>query len=91
MILTESWDSTARLWTSDGEALAVLGGNTGGLSSAVFNPDGDLIVIASGDNIPRLGKLYDMEQMIQLVKEKINLELDLNNCIKYLESFCYLD
>jgi WD40 repeat protein len=35
-ILTVSWDSTARLWDRVGKPLAVLGGHTAGVISAVF-------------------------------------------------------
>ena len=59
MILTASWDNTAKLWDIKGNEIASLEHHTGNVSSAVFNANGDMILTTShyyGD-----AKLWDMQ------------------------------
>ena len=49
-------DSTAKVWdVATGEEVHTLAGHAGTVTSAVFSPDGTLIVTASDDNTARCG------------------------------------
>ncbi len=58
MILTASWDGTAKLWDLQGNELTSFEGHSGGVNSAVFNPDGDIVLTASEDGT---AKLWDLQ------------------------------
>ena len=58
-IVTSSADSTARLWTSDGNLVKELTGHTGPLSGAFFSPDGKFLVTISADNSARVWDALD--------------------------------
>ena len=58
-IVTSSGDSTARLWTSDGQLVKELRGHTRPLSLALFSPDGKFVVTASADNTVRVWDSLD--------------------------------
>ena len=59
-MLTASGDSTARIWDAEsGQELVTLSGHTGDVYSAVYSPDGALVLTASGDNTARI---WDAEQ-----------------------------
>ena len=53
-MLTGSRDKTAKLWDQHGKALVTLAGHSDPVNSAVFSPDGGLIVTASSDATARL-------------------------------------
>jgi WD40 repeat protein len=42
------------LWDGNGNLIAILRGHTGQVNSAVFSPDGTVILTASEDNTARL-------------------------------------
>jgi len=55
LVVTASWDDTARVWeATTGKELAVLRGHTGLVRSAVFSLDGQLVVTASQDGTARV-------------------------------------
>jgi WD40 repeat protein/energy-coupling factor transporter ATP-binding protein EcfA2 len=56
-IVTTSWDGTARVWSLEGEELAVLEGHTDKVFSAAFSPDGSRILTASADEDARVWSL----------------------------------
>ena len=57
LVITASWDKTAKLWDSTtGAELAVLEGHTGCIDTAVFNHSGSRIVTASWD---KTAKVWD--------------------------------
>lgn len=56
LILTDSYDNTAKLWNLKGELLADLNEHGGYVYSAVFSPDGQLILTA-GDSTAKLWNL----------------------------------
>ncbi len=58
-IVTSSGDSTARLWTSDGQLVKELRGHTRPLALALFSPDGKFVVTASADNTVRVWDSLD--------------------------------
>ena len=58
-IVTSSGDSTARLWTSDGQLVKELRGHTRPLTLALFSPDGKFVVTASADNTVRVWDSLD--------------------------------
>lgn len=58
-IVTSSGDSTARLWTSDGQLVKELRGHTRPLALAIFSPDGKFVVTASADNTVRVWDSLD--------------------------------
>jgi len=58
-IVTSSGDSTARLWTSDGQLVRELRGHTRPLALALFSPDGKFVVTASADNTVRVWDSLD--------------------------------
>jgi WD40 repeat protein len=58
-IVTSSGDSTARLWTSDGQLVKELRGHTRPLALALFSPDGKFVVTASADNSVRVWDSLD--------------------------------
>ncbi|HEY0366645.1 MAG TPA: WD40 repeat domain-containing protein, partial [Pyrinomonadaceae bacterium] len=58
-IVTSSGDSTARLWTIDGQLIKELRGHSKPLSSALFSPDGKFVVTASADNTVRVWDSLD--------------------------------
>jgi WD40 repeat protein len=58
-IVTSSGDSTARLWTSDGQLVKELRGHTKPLALALFSPDGKFVVTASADNTVRVWDSLD--------------------------------
>jgi WD40 repeat protein len=58
-IVTSSGDSTARLWTADGQLVKELRGHTRPLSGALFSPDGKFVVTASADNTVRVWDSLD--------------------------------
>ena len=59
LLLTASWDRTAKLWSADaGECLRTLVGHQGIVFSAVFSPDGGFVLTASVD---RTAKLWSAE------------------------------
>jgi WD40 repeat protein len=58
-IVTSSGDSTARLWTADGQLVKELRGHTRQLSGAIFSPDGQFVVTASADNTLRVWDSLD--------------------------------
>jgi len=49
-ILTASEDHTARIWTTEGQAIATLQGHTGAINTAIYAPDGTHILTASEDH-----------------------------------------
>jgi WD40 repeat protein len=53
------------VWSTNGEALAVLEGHTNWVNSAAFSPDGDRIVTASDDGTARVWSA-DGEQLAVL-------------------------
>jgi len=59
MIVTSSGDSTARLWTADGQLVAELRGHSKPLAGALFTPDGKFVVTASADNTVRVWDSLD--------------------------------
>ncbi|HWF87327.1 MAG TPA: hypothetical protein VN659_00785 [Pyrinomonadaceae bacterium] len=58
-IVTCSGDSTARLWTADGQLVKELRGHTRPLAHALFSPDGKFVVTASADNTVRVWDSLD--------------------------------
>jgi WD40 repeat protein len=58
-IVTSSGDSTARLWTADGQLVKELRGHTRPLAGALFSPDGKFVVTASADNTVRVWDSLD--------------------------------
>jgi WD40 repeat protein len=58
-IVTSSGDSTARLWTSDGQLVKELKGHSRPLAMALFSPDGKFVVTASADNTVRVWDSLD--------------------------------
>jgi WD40 repeat protein len=58
-IVTCSGDSTARLWTADGQLVKELRGHTRPLAMALFSPDGKFVVTASADNTVRVWDSLD--------------------------------
>ena len=55
LILTASWDRTARLWKSNTRTLhAILQGHTHSVESAAFSPDGQMVLTGSIDKTARL-------------------------------------
>jgi WD40 repeat protein len=57
-IVTSSGDSTARLWTADGQLVKELR-HSRPLSKALFSPDGKFVVTASADNTVRVWDSLD--------------------------------
>ena len=53
-IITASDDTTARVWSTDGESLAILQGHTQSVRSAKFSADGARVVTASADKTARV-------------------------------------
>jgi WD40 repeat protein len=55
IILTGSWDHTARLWDiATGAQLRELKGHTDGIFSVAFSPNGKTVLTGSGDRTARL-------------------------------------
>jgi WD40 repeat protein len=55
-VVTASDDGSARVWTSDGKAIATLRGDDA-VTFATFSPDGRLVVTASNDGTMRLWRV----------------------------------
>ena len=54
LLASGSYDNTLRLWSAEGECLAVMEGHSSGVNSVVFSPDGRLLASGSYDNTLRL-------------------------------------
>jgi len=55
LVLTGSWDKTARLWEAAcGKPVATLSGHEGAVLQVVFSPDGKLALTSSAENTARL-------------------------------------
>jgi WD40 repeat protein len=57
MILTTSFDHTAKLWNLEGNCLHTFTGHTGYIQSGCFSPNGSLILTTSADHT---AKLWDL-------------------------------
>ena len=57
MIVTASWDKTAKVWDSEGNLVADLVGHTDRVRSAAFSPDGSKVLTTSEDGTVRLWNL----------------------------------
>ncbi len=64
-IVTSSGDSTARLWTVDGQLVQELKGHSKALAGAFFSPDGKFVVTASADNTVRVWDSLDGKPITQ--------------------------
>jgi WD40 repeat protein len=53
-IVTASWDRTARVWSADGRALAVLAGHAKIVRSAEFSHDGQRVITGSDDGTAKI-------------------------------------
>ena len=58
-IVTSSGDSTARLWTADGQLVKELRGHSRPLASALFSRDSKFVVTVSADNTVRVWDSLD--------------------------------
>ncbi|PDW03952.1 hypothetical protein CJ255_06250 [Candidatus Viridilinea mediisalina] len=65
---------TARLWNSEGQALAVLRGHSGDVYSAVFSPDGTRMLTASADGTARQ-YMVSTEDLRRAAVCRVNREL----------------
>ena len=54
LLASGSSDNTLRLWSAQGECLAVMEGHSRGVNSVAFSPDGRLLASGSSDNTLRL-------------------------------------
>jgi tricorn protease-like protein len=54
LILSSSFDKTARLWSAEGGLLGVVTGHRDAVRSAAFSPDGKVLVTGSLDGVVRL-------------------------------------
>lgn len=88
MIVTASWDGTARIWNIYGDEIAVLEGHGDIVVSAEFSPDGKMILTTSLDDTVRLWPILSVEEMINIVSQKTNRDLTLDECIRYLDNYC---
>lgn len=60
-VLTASYDTTARIWSSNGREIVRFAGHTGAVRSAAFSPDGERVLTASEDMSARLWSLDGKE------------------------------
>lgn len=57
LLVTSSWDKTARIWQRDGTLLHTLRGHSDAVWSTSFNPDGTLVATASRDQTVKLWRV----------------------------------
>jgi WD40 repeat protein/DNA-binding SARP family transcriptional activator len=90
-LATSSRDGTAKLWdVSTGQMiLTFANGNSIGLNSAVFSPDGSRLATA-GNNGIRIYSLF-LEDLISLARSRLTRDLTPEECFQYLhEEICHL-
>ncbi len=76
-LLTASLDKTARLWSSGGDAIAILAGHQDRIYRAEFSPDGDWILTGSRDGSIRIWKRPKaLSQQLQTLPTFLPLEAD---------------
>ena len=63
-MVTASGDNTAKVWdVATGKEVHTLAGHTDAVYSAVFSPDGKLVVTASGDNTAKVWDVATGEEV----------------------------
>jgi WD40 repeat protein len=63
LVLTGSWDGTAKLWDVSGREIQSFRGHASGVSSVAFSPDGQKVVTGSFDNTVKLWSLSGGEPL----------------------------
>lgn len=68
-LISSGFDSTARIWGSDGTEQLVLGGHEYGVYDAAWSPNGDRILTVGGDNTQRIWDAADGAQVRALTPD----------------------